>query len=166
MRHPIRPSKSRQECALMAAVEKACPIVLQMRNQRIEVLAFSHPLAGKQFVKGTTEVGEAPIVAAERELRQESGLALPGSFEYLGLPLPELIATDGTFEILLLRVPRYVAASDRRRLRPHLHILLAPPRHAAGSRLAPDLSRSFRTLRRPNSGVGYASRRPQRVSTS
>lgn len=53
-------------------IHKACPVVV--RGGR-EVLAFVHPLAGKQIVKGTIEVGEEPADAALRELAEESGIA-------------------------------------------------------------------------------------------
>lgn len=37
-------------------------------------MAFKHPTAGNQFVKGTINAGESPRDAAIRELREESGL--------------------------------------------------------------------------------------------
>lgn len=49
---------------------KAFPVVIQQDC----VLAFQHPLAGKQFVKGTIEPGESTRLACERELREESGI--------------------------------------------------------------------------------------------
>ena len=36
------------------AVDKACPVVLRHTTE-LEVLAFRHPLAGLQLVKGTVE---------------------------------------------------------------------------------------------------------------
>ncbi|OLP58821.1 hypothetical protein BJF93_18220 [Xaviernesmea oryzae] len=60
----------------MSIVEKACPVVYRRRGGKIELLAFCHPLAGKQFVKGTIEPGEAPLRAAARELWEESGLTM------------------------------------------------------------------------------------------
>lgn len=54
---------------------KACPIVLRRTQNRLEILAFEHPLAGFQIVKGTIEAGEPPADAAVRELREESGIA-------------------------------------------------------------------------------------------
>lgn len=55
------------------AVEKACPVVLRRRNE-VEILAFIHPLAGRQLVKGTVEPGELVEEAAVRELREEAGI--------------------------------------------------------------------------------------------
>ena len=60
----------------MCAVEKACPLVLRQRAGRYEILAFTHPTAGCQVVKGTIEPGETPEEAACRELREESGCVL------------------------------------------------------------------------------------------
>ena len=51
-------------------MEKAWPIVLREKDGAIEVLAFQHPQAGKQFVKGTIELDEDPVAAAARELRE------------------------------------------------------------------------------------------------
>ncbi|BDB27426.1 DNA mismatch repair protein MutT [Cupriavidus sp. TA19] len=53
---------------------KACPIVLRRTQNRVEILAFEHPLSGFQIVKGTIEPGEPPADAAVRELREESGI--------------------------------------------------------------------------------------------
>ena len=55
-------------------INKACPIVLRQSAYGIEILAFEHPLAGYQIVKGTVEPGETPEQAAIRELAEESGL--------------------------------------------------------------------------------------------
>lgn len=52
---------------------KACPVVIR-RQDALEILAFEHPLAGLQLVKGTIERGESASQAALRELREESGL--------------------------------------------------------------------------------------------
>ena len=52
---------------------KVCPIVLRLRGG-VEVLAFRHPRAGLQIVKGTVEPGEAIEAAALRELAEESGV--------------------------------------------------------------------------------------------
>lgn len=48
------------------------------------MLAFNHPSAGKQFVKGTVESGETPRAAAERELREESGISVQSPLIFLG----------------------------------------------------------------------------------
>ncbi|ATQ70737.1 DNA mismatch repair protein MutT (plasmid) [Methylosinus trichosporium OB3b] len=64
--------------------EKVCLVVIRTFECRLEVLAFVHPSAGKQFVKGTIETGETPDEAAERELREESGLTIQSPLVYLG----------------------------------------------------------------------------------
>lgn len=56
------------------SINKACPVVLRQSANGIEILAFKHPLAGCQLVKGTVEPGESPEQAAVRELAEESGL--------------------------------------------------------------------------------------------
>jgi 8-oxo-dGTP pyrophosphatase MutT (NUDIX family) len=43
-------------------------------SDELEVLAFRHPLAGLQLVKGTIEQGETAREAALRELGEESGI--------------------------------------------------------------------------------------------
>ena len=68
----------------MLNVQKACPVVTRTTDRRLEVLAFIHPLAGRQFVKGTIEKGETPSDAAKRELFEESGLLCPDPMEPLG----------------------------------------------------------------------------------
>ena len=57
-----------------AATDKACPVVLRSPQGKCEILAFCHPLAGHQFVKGTVEAGETPAAAALRELYEEAGI--------------------------------------------------------------------------------------------
>jgi len=55
---------------------KACPIVLQQDREGTQrILAFEHPLAGFQLIKGSIEAGESPEGAATRELAEESGIA-------------------------------------------------------------------------------------------
>lgn len=54
--------------------EVVFPIVLRGSGRERKILAFRHPLAGTQLVKGGIEPGESPAVAARRELFEESGL--------------------------------------------------------------------------------------------
>lgn len=68
----------------MIKIEKAWPVVTRKVDRGRQVLAFAHPSAGNQFVKGTVEVGEHPQDAAERELREESGLLAPSVMTELG----------------------------------------------------------------------------------
>ncbi|WP_350224248.1 NUDIX domain-containing protein [Novosphingobium sp. fls2-241-R2A-195] len=63
---------------------KACAVPFRYGPHEIEVLAFRHPLAGNQFVKGTIEASERPEAAATRELYEESGLQLTASPIFLG----------------------------------------------------------------------------------
>ena len=53
---------------------KVCPVVLRSVEPAREILAFEHPLAGHQLVKGSIEAGESMVSAALRELAEESGL--------------------------------------------------------------------------------------------
>lgn len=53
---------------------KACPVVISHDGPARRVLAFEHPLAGRQVVKGGLEAGESPEAAAVRELHEETGL--------------------------------------------------------------------------------------------
>lgn len=57
-------------------MDKACPVVIRPGRQ---ILAFRHPQAGQQLVKGGVEPTEHSAKAAERELFEESGLTLPAS---------------------------------------------------------------------------------------
>ena len=63
---------------------KACPVVLRHAGTW-QILAFEHPLAGCQLVKGTIEPGESASAAAVRELREESGLQANAVTTDLGL---------------------------------------------------------------------------------
>lgn len=62
---------------------KACPVVLRFTDT-LQILAFEHPLAGLQLVKGSVEPGETPADAAVRELFEESGLVASGQPVDLG----------------------------------------------------------------------------------
>ena len=62
-------------------MNKACPVVLRDTPNGKELLAFRHPLAGAQIVKGSIEKGESLEMACERELFEESGIrAKAGKF--------------------------------------------------------------------------------------
>ena len=65
--------------------DKVWPIVVRHNGGKPEVLAFSHPSAGKQFVKGTIEPEESPLDAAIRELREESGIRSEAPMRHLGI---------------------------------------------------------------------------------
>ena len=53
---------------------KVCPVVLKNAGGIWLILAFRHPIAGCQLVKGTIEAGESAAAAALRELFEESGV--------------------------------------------------------------------------------------------
>jgi len=55
-------------------MNKACPVVLRYNNNALELLAFKHPRAGKQLVKGGIKKGESLENACIRELQEESGV--------------------------------------------------------------------------------------------
>ncbi|SDG96982.1 NUDIX domain-containing protein [Pelagibacterium luteolum] len=65
-------------------IEKVCALPYRETSSALEVLSFLHPLAGRQFVKGTLETYEQPAIGAERELREESGLSIAASPILLG----------------------------------------------------------------------------------
>jgi len=77
--------------------EKVWPVVLRENAVALDVLAFRHPQAGKQFVKGTIEPGELPAVAAVRELREESGIALGEPMKLLGAHMSTLTGDQWHF---------------------------------------------------------------------
>jgi len=68
----------------MTKIEKACAIVTRATDQGLAILAFTHPSAGNQFIKGTIEKDEFPQHAAARELREESGLHAEFPMKALG----------------------------------------------------------------------------------
>jgi 8-oxo-dGTP pyrophosphatase MutT (NUDIX family) len=53
---------------------RVCPVVLRRIEPAVAILAFEHPLAGHQLVKGSIEAGESIEAAALRELAEESGI--------------------------------------------------------------------------------------------
>lgn len=57
-------------------VHKACAVALHPDGAPTRVLAFHHPTAGTQLVKGTVEPDEPPLKAAARELWEETGLTV------------------------------------------------------------------------------------------
>ena len=63
---------------------KVCPVILRRAAYGPQVLAFRHPRAGHQIVKGTLEPSEAPGQAALRELFEESGIRLHRPMRPLG----------------------------------------------------------------------------------
>ena len=68
----------------MQCYGKVVPVVLRHKNHGIDILAFHHPLAGTQLVKGTIEQGEQYEQAAIRELFEESGLSAQPNPKFLG----------------------------------------------------------------------------------
>lgn len=61
---------------------KSCPVVVRNDDDELSVLAFRHPLAGYQLVKGTINDDEEVSAAAVRELVEESGVAATGHFGF------------------------------------------------------------------------------------
>jgi 8-oxo-dGTP pyrophosphatase MutT (NUDIX family) len=55
-------------------VQKVCPVILRQQGGSWQILAFHHPLAGTQLIKGTLEPDERPEAGALRELAEESGI--------------------------------------------------------------------------------------------
>lgn len=64
---------------------KVCPVVLRNKKGVPQILAFEHPHAGFQLVKGTIETGETLGGAALRELAEESGITQAYSDGSLGI---------------------------------------------------------------------------------
>ena len=58
-----------------SGAERVCPLIFRSGTAGLEILAFRHPNAGLQIVKGGLQRGETPAAAAMRELREESGIA-------------------------------------------------------------------------------------------
>ena len=67
----------------MSTVSKVCPVVFRDASMQ-QILAFEHPRAGVQLVKGFIEPGESVRAAALRELQEESGIEDTGVMQDLG----------------------------------------------------------------------------------
>lgn len=65
-------------------MKKVVPVILRQQKQVLEILAFRHPLAGSQLVKGTIEQGEKYDEAAIRELYEEAGLTAEPNPKLMG----------------------------------------------------------------------------------
>lgn len=69
----------------LKSVSKVCACVWRSGQTGPELLAFAHPSAGNQIVKGTLEPGEDLALAVLRELEEESGLQRKQAGDYIGL---------------------------------------------------------------------------------
>lgn len=65
-------------------MKKVVPVILRHQVHGLEILAFQHPLAGFQLVKGTIEQEEKYDEAAIRELFEETGLIAEPSPKFIG----------------------------------------------------------------------------------
>jgi len=63
---------------------KVCPVVLRRKEGRVDILAFRHPTAGLQLVKGSLEPREDAAQATLRELCEESGICNAEIVSFLG----------------------------------------------------------------------------------
>ena len=71
-------------------IQKVCPVILRQQSDSRQILAFRHPKAGTQLIKGTLESGERPEVAVLRELAEESGINQATVVKKIGeLAVPE-----------------------------------------------------------------------------
>lgn len=73
-RQEVRALDSNQILRATAFADRACPVLFRDSSMR-QILAFEHPSAGIQLVKGRIERGEDSRSAALRELEEESGIA-------------------------------------------------------------------------------------------
>lgn len=65
-------------------MKKVVPVILRHKKQVLKILAFTHPLAGSQLVKGTIEQDERHDIAAIRELFEEAGLIAEPHPKFIG----------------------------------------------------------------------------------
>lgn len=65
-------------------MKKVVPVILRHQVHGLEILAFQHPLAGFQLVKGTVELDEKYDEAAIRELFEESGVIAEPNPKFIG----------------------------------------------------------------------------------
>lgn len=65
-------------------MKKVVPVILRHQKHGLEILAFRHPLAGIQLVKGTIEQEEKYDEAAIRELFEEAGLIADPNPKFIG----------------------------------------------------------------------------------
>ncbi|ENW80654.1 hypothetical protein F909_01940 [Acinetobacter sp. ANC 3929] len=65
-------------------MKKVVPVILRHQKHGLEILAFRHPLAGIQLVKGTIEYDEKYDEAAIRELFEEAGLIAETNPKFIG----------------------------------------------------------------------------------
>lgn len=65
-------------------MKKVVPVILRHQVHGLEILAFRHPLAGTQLVKGTIEQDEKHDIAAIRELFEEAGLIAELNPKFIG----------------------------------------------------------------------------------
>jgi len=55
-------------------MNRACPVVLRIKHDNLELLAFEHPNGRYRLVKGGIKKGESLDAACSRELEEESGV--------------------------------------------------------------------------------------------
>ncbi|MBJ8481451.1 NUDIX hydrolase [Acinetobacter vivianii] len=65
-------------------MKKVVPVILRHQKHGLEILAFRHPFAGIQLVKGTIEYDEKYDEAAIRELFEEAGLIAEPNPKFIG----------------------------------------------------------------------------------